>query len=179
MGAPSGSIFISYRRGDAPFAAHALYGQLARRFPEQQIFMDVQGGVYAGDEFAEVIRRQVERCDVLIALIGPDWDGVTDGHGQLRLQNPHDLVRQEICLALRTQKRVIPVLVGGAAMPTAHSLPDDLAPLLDRNMFRLSHDHFVPECDRLIHEIQMALVHADGERYQTRLRRSVESPEQN
>ena len=23
-------VFISYRRGDAPFAAHALYGQLAR-----------------------------------------------------------------------------------------------------------------------------------------------------
>ena len=50
MGAPTGSIFISYRRGDAPFAAHAIHGQLSRRFPEDRIFMDVcrEGGIPAG-----------------------------------------------------------------------------------------------------------------------------------
>ena len=172
MGAPTGSVFISYRRGDAPFAAHALYGQLARRFSEHQIFMDVQGGVYAGDEFADVIVRKVELCDVLIALIGPDWDKARDEEGRSRLENPNDLVRREISIALKGRKHVIPVLVGGASMPNGRSLPDDLAPLAERNMFRISHEHFVSECDRLVHEIQMALVKADGERYQKRLRGS-------
>ena len=115
MGAPTGSVFISYRRDDAPFAAHALYANLARRFAEHQIFMDVQGGVHAGAEFADLVRDKVARRDVLVAIIGPGWSQATDTQGRLRLKLADDLVRVEISSALRAKKRVVPVLVGGAA----------------------------------------------------------------
>jgi hypothetical protein len=133
MGAPTGSVFISYRRDDAPFAAHALYANLARRFAEHQIFMDVQGGVHAGAEFADLVRDKVARCDVLVAIIGPGWSQATDTQGRLRLKLADDLVRVEISSALRAKKRVMPVLVGGAVMPAKESLPHDLQPLTRRN----------------------------------------------
>lgn len=126
MGSPTGSVFISYRRGDAPFAAHALHGQLARRFAEHQILMDVQGGVQLGMEFFDTIREQVARCDALVALIGPSWNQATDIQGRRRLDLADDLVRIEIASALIADKRVIPVLVGGAVMPTEGSLPERL-----------------------------------------------------
>ena len=72
--------------------------------------MDVQGGVHAGAEFADVIRQQVERCDVLLALIGPDWNQITDVQGRRRLDLQDDLVRVEIASALSAGKRVIPSL---------------------------------------------------------------------
>jgi hypothetical protein len=168
MGAPTGSIFISCRRGDAPFAAHALHGQLARRFAEHRIFMDVQGGVYAGAEFADVIREQVARCEVLVALIGPDWDQITDDQGRRRLDIPDDLVRIEIASALSAHKRVVPVLVGGAIMPAEDSLPDDLKALARRNAFKLTHENFATECAYLVRQIEMALLDADGERFARR-----------
>ena len=79
--------------------------------------MDVQGGVHAGAEFADLVRDKVARCDVLVAIIGPGWSQATDTQGRLRLKLADDLVRVEISSALRAKKRVMPVLVGGAVMP--------------------------------------------------------------
>ena len=121
MGAPTGFIFISYRRKDVPFAAHALHCHLARRFPERQLFMDVQGGIRAGLDFAEVIRDRVARCNVLLALIGPSWMQLADA----RLDDPGDFVRLEIASALDMRKRVIPILVENADMPRTHLLPEN------------------------------------------------------
>jgi len=101
-----------------PFAAHALHGQLAKRFAEHQILMDVQGGIQLGMQFADEIREQVARCDVLVALIGPGWSHASDNQGRRRLDLANDLVRLEIATALKADKRVIPVLVGGAVMPS-------------------------------------------------------------
>jgi hypothetical protein len=170
MGSPTGSVFISYRRGDAPFAAHALHCRLARRLAEHQIFMDVQG-IGAGADFAEVIRDQITRCDALVALIGRNWLRATDRQGRRRLDLTDDLVRIEIASALRLEKRVIPVLVGvGAVVPAEQSLPDDLKPLVRRNAFRLTHEKFVDECSTLVREIEYAMIAGQGDRYARRMR---------
>src|SRR5262245_33469275 len=63
-------IFISYRRGDEPGFAHALYARLEQVFSNKQLFMDVEGGIPAGADFVEVLEAQVAQCDVLLALIG-------------------------------------------------------------------------------------------------------------
>ena len=70
--APSGGIFISYRRQDASHLAGRLYDRLADTFGEAQIFMDVDT-IDLGRDFAEVIAGAIGSCQVLLALIGPRW----------------------------------------------------------------------------------------------------------
>jgi hypothetical protein len=100
-----GTIFISYRRGDEPGFAHALYGRLEQAFSAKQLFMDVEGGIPAGADFVEVLEAQVARCEVLLALIGQGWLAATDKSGARRLDSPDDFVRVEIASALRLGKR--------------------------------------------------------------------------
>jgi hypothetical protein len=128
-----GKIFISYRRGDDPGFALALFGRLEQSFPTERLFMDVEGGIKAGDDFVRVLEEQVSACDVLLALIGPKWLTAMDEMGRRRLDNPQDFVRIEIESALRLGKRVIPVLVHKAEMPRADALPEPLKPLAQRN----------------------------------------------
>jgi hypothetical protein len=96
-GAP---IFISYRRSDAGGHARALHEYLSGRFGDARIFFD-RSTIEGGDVFPETIRNGVERCAVLIALIGPGWLEAKGGaDGGRRLDDEHDFVRQEIALAL-------------------------------------------------------------------------------
>jgi hypothetical protein len=80
--APSGGIFISYRRQDASHLAGRLYDRLADRFGDGQIFMDVDT-IELGRDFAEVIAGAIGGCQVLLALIGPRWLAAAgqDGRG--------------------------------------------------------------------------------------------------
>ena len=48
-----------------------------------------------------------------------------------RLDNPRDWVRIEVATALKRNVCIIPVTVGGAAMPATHDLPEDLRSLAD------------------------------------------------
>ena len=70
-----------------------------------------------GVDFVEKINEAVGSCDVLIAVIGPQWLTVTDDSGRRRLNDPEDFIRLEIKAALDRGIRVVPVLVGGASMP--------------------------------------------------------------
>ena len=90
--------------------------------PSTSLFMDVQEGILAGADFADVIRQQVARCDVLVALIGPKWNEV-DAQGHQQLDDPADFVRIEIASALADGKHVIPVLLDGAPLPTERVYP--------------------------------------------------------
>jgi hypothetical protein len=123
----AGEIFISYRRDDEPFAAKALYLELEKRFSTNNIFMDVEGGIPPGQDFAEVLRDRVAKCDIMLAVIGKKWISAVDSLGRRRLDNPNDYVRFEIEEALRLRKLVIPVLVNDADMPR----PTDIPPSMD------------------------------------------------
>jgi hypothetical protein len=133
-------VFICYRRGDSAAHAGRLADALTDRFGANSVFMDVDT-IEPGVDFMEEIDRAVGHCDVLIALIGPNWLGAADSKGR-RLDNPHDLVRLEIEAALERNIRVIPALVGGAGMPNPEELPDKLAGLARRNAVELSDRRF-------------------------------------
>jgi hypothetical protein len=111
-------IFISYRRDDSAGYAGRLYDRLAAHFEPENVFMDIDA-IEPGLDFVEVIEQAVGSCDVLIALIGKQWLAIKDGQGRRRLENPEDFVRLEIKTALDRNIRVIPALVGGAAMPNS------------------------------------------------------------
>ena len=57
--------------------------------------------------------------------------------GARRLDDPHDLVRQEIALALERDKKVIPVLFDDTPVPPADLLPEPLKALADCDAFTL------------------------------------------
>ncbi len=110
-------IFISYRRGDKPHAARSLAYRLRQEFAESEVFMDIHS-IGLGLDFKQKISQTLDQCQVMIALIGPNWDE-TDEQGRRRLEDPEDWIRQEIESALtRPGVRVIPLLVEGADLPS-------------------------------------------------------------
>ena len=128
----------------------------ADHYGRDQIFKDVDD-IELGDDFVEVITGAVGSCDVLLALIGDQWLTITDAHGRRRLDDPDDFVRLEIEAALARKVRVIPVLVGGAAMPSADELPDSMARLARRQALELSPDRFEFETSRLLSALDEVL----------------------
>jgi hypothetical protein len=86
----SGQIFISYRRSDSSAWAGRLRDRLHDRFPQDEIFMDVEQ--VPGIDFIEAIKKKVGSCDVLVAVIGKRWLRSSKG-GRRRLDDPEDFVR--------------------------------------------------------------------------------------
>jgi hypothetical protein len=128
-------IFLSYRREDSQWAALLLYEQLSQSFGANRIFMDV--GIKPGVDFHQAIEEAIARCDILIAVIGNQWSTITDENGKMRLSDPDDFVRLEISSALKRGITVVPILVDGAKMPRATSLPQELAELTRRQALEI------------------------------------------
>ena len=145
----TGRIFISYRRDETAYPAAWLYKRLADHYGAEQVFKDVDS-IELGDDFGEVITREVGSCDVLLALIGNQWLTTTDKHARRRLDDPQDFVRLEIEAALARNIRVIPILVDKSKMPTAEELPDSLNRLARRQALELSSVRFEFDTGRLL-----------------------------
>ena len=116
------NLFISYRRDDSGGHAGRLSDRLIARFGADRIFMDVQD-IQPGQNFKQAIEQTLDRCDCLLAVIGPRWLEIMEA----RQAKGEDFVRQEVGVALARGKTVIPVLVGGAKMPARSQLPDEMA----------------------------------------------------
>jgi len=156
-----GRIFISYRRQETAWPAGRLYDVLVEHFPAEQVFKDVDN-IEPGEDFVERITAAVESCDVLLALIGPQWLTITDENGQRRLDNSEDYVRLEIETALTRKIRVIPILVDDARMPRVTELPSILGPLVRRNAVEINPAGFNTE--RLITAVHKALAEEQARR---------------
>lgn len=129
-------IFISYRRKENTKDARILFERLGKSFG-RRVFMDTDGVSY-GDDFERKINAQLDRCAVMLALIGPGWEHLLDEHtGERRLDQSGDWVRLEIAAALRREIRVIPVLIDRPRLPAERDLPEPLRALLKRQAFPL------------------------------------------
>jgi TIR domain len=100
-------------------------GRAVRR---ADIFQDV-AAIRPGQDFSTAIDDALEQSDVVLAVIGPRWLTAASPEGAARLLEPDDYVRAELAAALARSNDVVPVLVGGAVMPSARELPDELKPL--------------------------------------------------
>lgn len=130
-------IFISYRREDSAGWTGRLSERLKEKFGTTSIFMDIDT-IQPGTDFAQALRSAVGSCDVLLAMIGPNWPIATNPEGQRRLEDPNDWVRTELTTALNRSIPVIPVLVGGADLPKVETLPDDLKKLFQYQTHELT-----------------------------------------
>jgi hypothetical protein len=145
-------VFISYRREDSAGYTGRLYDSLRARFGDDNVFLDLSG-IDSGRKFADVIQGAIHTCDVLLAIIGPEWLTCV-ANGQRRLDDAGDLVRAEIVTAFSSSIDVIPVLVGGAAPPAAAALPPALQPLAALDAHDMNDERWAYDSDRLIHAIE-------------------------
>lgn len=152
---PAG-IFISYRRQEALAEARGIYERLRAEFGSDSVFIDLEGLDY-GVDFVESLERQLQHCQVLLALIGPQWLATPDGHGGRRLDDENDFVRIELRTALQRGIRVVPVLLDGALMPRTADLPADLQPLLRRQALELDFRRFDADIARLVGSLRRIL----------------------
>jgi len=142
------AVFISYRRGDSEGQARALSIELEELLGKDCVFMDVDS-IALGRDFRQVLQESLQACDIMLALIGPNWLEAKDAAGNRRLESPGDFVRQEIASALKRNIAVTPVLLQGASMPPPDRLPEDLKDLAFRNGFELSHTRWVSDVKEL------------------------------
>jgi hypothetical protein len=148
-------IFLCYRRGDNQLVG-MLSVELQAAFGANNLFQDLSS-IPAGADFRTYIRETAAGADVMVVVIGRDWLGAPDADGRRRIDDEDDYVRFEVAVALRSEARVIPVLVGGAKMPSAEELPPDIRPLTRRNVHKLSTTHFREDLDRLMAAVTAAL----------------------
>jgi hypothetical protein len=111
------------RRDSRPYADR-LGEWLIGQFGAGQVFKDVES-LKPGQNFVDVIRDRLQRAAAMVVVIGPQWLTVSNQSGP-RIHEPNDLHRQEIKTALEGGLWVCPVLVGGAQMPSADQLPEDI-----------------------------------------------------
>src|SRR5262249_29428278 len=128
-------VFLSYRREDSPGHAGRLADALTRRFGAAAIFLDVES-IEPGADFVEALTNALERCRVVLAIVGPGWAGRRPV-GTTRLRDPDHFVRLAISTALKNGLRVVPVLVNGAVMPVGDQLPPELEAFGRCNAFAL------------------------------------------
>jgi len=150
-----GRIFISYRRTDSPAHTGRLKDRLAAHFRER-VFQDVDS-ISPGVQWDEEIARNLSESGACIVIIGPSWLNARDAAGNRRLDDPNDIVRQEIAVVLKRQMPVFPVLVGGATMPDGGDLPADLQALSRWNAIEIPEPYWDAAVAKLIKSLEAAV----------------------
>lgn len=138
------NIFISYRREDTGGHAGRLCDRLTARFGHARVFMDLQD-IAPGQNFAQSIDETIASCECVVVVIGPRWLESL----QKRAHGAEDFVQHEIVAAIRRAVTIIPVLVGGARMPSAEQLPPALSALSYRNALEVRDERFDDDAARL------------------------------
>ena len=155
-------IFISYRRDDSADITGRIYDRLTDQFGQEAVFMDADS-IPFGVDFPVKLDEQVAKCEVFLTVIGQVWMEKRGSKGKSRLNDPIDFVRIEIESALKRQIPVIPVLVGGATIPTAKQLSDSIKALYYRQGIEVRRDpDFHRDMDRLIEYLKKIPVSGKG-----------------
>jgi len=151
-------IFVSYRRQDSKAYAGWVCDLLVQHLGPGKIFRDIDG-IPPGEDFGKVIGDRLADCKIFLALIGPRWLKSRSGLRR-RLFQPNDFVRLEVFIALNRPIVVIPVLVEGARMPSARSLPKAIVDLTNRNAFTILESRVHAEVAELAEMVKKNLAKA-------------------
>jgi TIR domain len=146
-------IFLSYRRSDVGGHAGRLADALLQRLGARSVFQDVTA-IAPGQDFTAELDRALDDSDAVLAVIGPGWLTAATPQGAARLFEADDYVRLELARALHRNVRVVPVLVGGAALPAATDLPDELRGLVHRQAVVLHDETWHQDVDGLVQSLR-------------------------
>lgn len=113
-------IFICYRREDTKAEVTNLHRRLVERFGEASVFVDFTD-IQPGEKWPDTLRSKLDESIALLVVIGQGWGEARfktgAKSGRLRLDDPDDWVRQEICHAFRRRIRIIVVRIDDAKLP--------------------------------------------------------------
>jgi len=155
------TIVLSYRRDDSKWIAGRIFDRLEGHYGRGNVFMDVDA-IPVGLDFREHLQHTLDRCDILLAVVGPKWLG-TDEHGHSALADETDWVRIEIETALAKKIPVVPVLIDRLRMPKVSELPQSLRDFAFRQAAEVdSGVDFRSHMDRLIRSMDQYLQHRPG-----------------
>jgi len=157
-------VFLCYRRGDSAGDTGRVHDRLGKEF---ELFMDVES--LLGVNYATALRDAVAKCEVLLAVIGPNWLNAADEAGNRRLDDPHDWVRIEIGAALQRNIPVVPILLEGTKVPKPEQLPEDLKELPLRSGLNVHHASFHNDMNKLIEGIKRTLIETKVEKRREKL----------
>jgi hypothetical protein len=146
-------IFVSYRRQDTQSATGRLCDKLQAHFGADQVFHDIES-IEAGADFGATIATTIAASSVVLVMIGRHWIDARSDDGRSRLFDPNDYVRLEIAIALEHGVPVIPVLVEGAAMPSASALPEPISALAARQAHEITEQRWQYDSDVLVKQIE-------------------------
>jgi TIR domain len=148
-------ISISYRRKDSDAITGRIFDRLVAHYGAGAVFRDIDN-IPPGYDFRKYISSALESTDILLAVVGPQWTGKTEG--RIRIHEVTDLVRIEIEAALRKDIPVVPLLIGNATMPDPSELPDGLKDFAFRNAVKVDAlEDFDDHVKRLIRNLDRLL----------------------
>jgi len=160
-------IFISYRRADSAATTGRIYDRLVKRFGRSNVFIDVDT-IPVGMDFKQSIDGMIDQCDAELVVIGKTWIDVTNDVGQRRLDNPDDVVRQEVEAGLKRGVPVIPILVDGAVLPQETQLPASLTEVARREAVEVQNTRdFEAHMQRVLGSIERQSLTFHREQVQT------------
>lgn len=140
--------FLSYRRADSAQWVGRIYEGLTRDFLRSQLFVDVDY-IGLGADFAAVIAGKMAKCSCFVCIIGRDWMGPSGRSGSARIFDQGDFVRIEVEAAIKAGIPIIPVLVDGATIPAANSLPPSLKALATADPLVLRRETYAQNMEEL------------------------------
>jgi tetratricopeptide (TPR) repeat protein len=152
-------IFISYRRSDTGFGAGRLNDDLGLVFGKDLVFQDIDD-IKAAEKWKDVIHENTRDAKVMLVLVGPHW--LEDAEGRRRLDDPKDVLRNEILQAMDNDLTVMPVLLGKTDMPSEGDLPDPLKPLCGYNAIEISESRWQYDVGRLIERLRELIIPKSG-----------------
>jgi TIR domain len=99
-------VFISYRRKDRPEVARRIYRELEEAYGEGTVIFDVS--TQEGLPYDEVLGGGLASSDIIVAVIGPHWDGRErqEDTPRILLRND-DWVRREVRHGLKPPNNMI------------------------------------------------------------------------
>jgi tetratricopeptide (TPR) repeat protein len=143
------NIFFNYRHADERDMTMRIKDAIENNIGSDNVFIDDK--IPPTAIWHEVLYSEVQKCDVLMAIIGPKWLDLL----QNRLSNEDDYVRLEIEWALKLRKTILPVCIKGASIPSKDELPESIRGILQYQAISIADSrHFQRDIEDIINVLR-------------------------
>ena len=112
---------MSYRRADGRLAVDWIaerLGALDAVDGVESAFHDA--ALRVADNFPDALDTEIRECEIVVAVIGPEWEGRRDD-GSARIRDEDDWVVRELAAAFAQGKTIVPGSATSTTSPSSRS----------------------------------------------------------